>query len=269
MSSSERAWSSTAPTYSSNIARTSAVSAAKLIKKVNELRSIETDAHVLDNGAGTGAVALHVASHYPAAKVVATDISASMLDNVRQAGFGNVETRIADTRTLSRELGNNIYTHVFNTFMLQTITNPFTALQEMAAVMQPGGVVGVGIWGKRNGPFEIWERACQSIDPDYRHAEPFDDPHAWRTVEELEKQLKEAGLKDVDAEECTAPFPFDGAEAFADFWYGAKNPAAVKCMSNWRGDPLEVRPAVERIVREQYADGRDILTWAVLGVGRK
>ena len=269
MNSSEQKWSTTAPTYSSNIARTSAIAAKNLVGKVNKLRSIETNATILDDGAGTGAVSLHVAANAPSAQILATDISQSMLDTVKIAGHANVSTQVADARTISQQLGKDRFTHVFNTFMLQTITNPQKALTEMHAVLQPGGAIGVAVWGKRNGPFEVWERACQTIDPTYHHADPFDDPHAWRTIAELEDALAQAGFEDIDVEEIIAPFPFQSAIAFADFWFGARNPAAVKCMSNWPGDPREVRHAVERVAREEFRDGQDIMTWAVLGTGRK
>ena len=269
MISSEQKWSTTAPTYSANIARTSAVAAKHLVEKVNNLRSIDSNATILDNGAGTGAVSLHIAANMPSTRVLAADISQSMLDTIEAAGHANVSTQIADARIISGQLGKERFTHAFNTFMLQTITDPQRALAEMRAVLQSDGVIGVAVWGKRNGPFEVWERACQSIDPSYRHADPFDDPNAWRTVAELENALSKAGMEDIKVEEITAPFPFPGASAFADFWFGAKNPAAVKCMSNWPGDPLDVRPAVERIAREDFKDGQDIMTWAVLGTGRK
>ena len=44
---------------------------------------------------------------------------------------------------------------------------------------------------------------------------------------------------------------------------------AVKCMSNWTGNWEQVRKAVERVCKEEYGDGKDVMTWAVLGVARK
>ena len=65
------------------------------------------------------------------------------------------------------------------------------------------------------------------------------------------------------------PFPFESTEAFLRFWFGAKNPAAVKMMSNWHGDVEEAKKAVGRAVSEEYGGGREIKTWAVLAAEKK
>ena len=71
-------------------------------------------------------------------------------------------------------------------------------------------------------------------------------------------------------EEVKMPFEFESAEAFAEFWFQARNPAPLKIMSNWPQERMEeVREVVLRLVREEYANGKEICTWAVLGVGKK
>ena len=192
-----------------------------------------------------------------------------MLSDISSHQLANVTTRVVDARNLTSELGKETFTHVLSTFMLQTITTPLVALQEMYSVLVPKGVIGIGIWGQRNGPFEIWERACKALDPSYELIAPFDDPHAWRTRQELEKVLKEVGFNDVRSEEVKIPFEFESTEAFLRFWFEAKNPAAEKSMSNWKGKFDEVRKEAKRIVREDYGNGKEIYTWAVLGVGVK
>ena len=64
-------------------------------------------------------------------------------------------------------------------------------------------------------------------------------------------------------------FPFESPERFSEFWFEGRNPAAVKCMREFRGSMDEARRAVEKVVREEYEGGKGICTWAVLGVGRK
>lgn len=114
--------------------------------------------------------------------------------------------------------------------MLQTITTPLEALKEMHTVLISGGVIGIALWAQRIGPFEIWERACRSIDTSYFLTAPFDDPHAWRTPSELESALKEVGFIDISTEEMMLPFSFEDTQHFLDFWFGAKNPAAENCI---------------------------------------
>lgn len=265
----EGAWSRTAPTYSSNVGRTSALAATRLSDLAHNRSHISSTSMILDVGAGTGAITFALSSQFPSAHILATDISASMLENISTASLPNVTTQVLDARSLGPELRPGTFTHVFNAFMLQTITDPSAAIREMHRVLAPGGVVAVAIWAQRNGPFEIWERACRSLDPSYTLPAPFDDPGAWRTGGELEGALKEARFTGVETEEVAMPFPFEGTEKFVEFWFGAKNPAAEKCIGSWEGDRGTVRTAVERVCREEFADGRGIYTWAVLGVGSK
>ena len=266
---SEEGWTRIANTYSSNVGRTSALAAKHLVSLATQASPITPDSHVLDNGAGAGAITFAVTAQIPSAHILATDISASMLSNISSANLPNVSTRVLDARSLTQELEPSSFTHVFNTFMLQTITTPSAAIREMHSVLRPNGVIGIALWGQRNGPFEIWELACRSLDPSYMLPAPFDDPHAWRTCEELKNALSESGFEDVHTEEVSMPFPFPTTEKFLELWFGAKNPAPEKLMSSYKGNIEEVKRAMERISREEYGDGKDIRTWAVLGVGRK
>ena len=262
-------WTSVANNYGCDVGRTSSRFANRLLQLAHDLSPISAESLILDNGAGTGAVTLAIASQSPSAKIIATDVSASMLDNISARRLPNVSTWVVDARVLSESLGRENFTHVFNTFVLQTITTPLDALREMYSVLKPGGVIGVGIWAQRNGAFDIWQQSCQIIDPSYRLPEPFDDPKAWRTQEELESALQKAGFCGIKSEEVMEPFPFESAETFAEFVFGKKNPAVVQCMSNWTGSLSEVKEAMIGLVREKYANGKEIYLWAVLGVGRK
>ena len=64
------------------------------------------------------------------------------------------------------------------------------------------------------------------------------------------------------------PFVFESAKAFVEFWFRAKNPAPEKMMSNFHGSKERAQEAVAKVVKERYADGKEIFTWAVLGIGR-
>ena len=262
-------WSITAETYSSNVGRTSSLAATRLLTLVQEALPITSTSHVLDNGAGTGAVTFAVASQLPSTHVLATDLTPAMLSNISSANFPNVSVRALDARSLSQELPSDSFTHAFSTFMLHTITTPVEALHEMHSVMRSNGIVGIAIWAQRNGPFDIWERACRSLDSGYALPEPFDDPHAWRTCQELENALGQVGFREIKTEEICMPFPFESTESFLEFWFGAKNPAAEKYLSNWQGNKETIKRAMERICREEFGDGKNICTWAVLGTGRK
>ena len=261
-------FSATASTYASNVGRTSALSATRLIQLAHTTKPLTPSSTVLDNGAGTGAATFAVAAQFPDTHVTATDISASMLDHIASQ-LRNVTTQVVDALKLTSHFTDRPFTHVFNTFVLQTITTPLDALREMHAVLAPGGVAGIALWARRNGPVDIWEEACLTLDPEYKNPPPFDDPNAWRTIGELEAAMEEVGFEDVRVEEARQPFEFESAEAFAKFWMETENPVPVKCRKGWSGDVEEARRAVVRVVRERHEDGKGIDTWAILGVGRK
>ena len=266
----QQAWTTTAPTYSSNVGRTSALSASRLVQLTDGVSPITDDSLVLDVGAGTGAVTFALASHFSRTNIIATDISQSMLDGITAANLPNVQTRVLDALCLSRVLDKETYSHVFNTFMLQAITTPLDALREMQSVLAPDGVIGIAVWGQRIGPFEIWQDACRTIDPSYELPAPFEDENSWRTPNELAGALESVGFGDVRTEKVRMPFEFENAEAFAEFWFGARNPASVKIMGDWPEEKMgEMREVVMRVVRDRYAGGKEIYTWAVLGVGKK
>ena len=270
-------WSTAATAgYSTSVARSTTRSASRIIELARERKPIDETSAVLDVGAGSGAVALEVALGAPSTKVLATDISESMLDNVEKAGLANVSTLVADVSHLGTALHQQAghgFSHIFCTFMLQTITTPQQAVEEMTALLRPGregGVLSIGIWGKPVGPFTIWERACQRIDPSYRLPPPFDDPQAWRTCQELSDGFSRAGLVGIHCEEVIVPFPFASAEAFSDFWFHGLNPAAVKCMSNWPSSDMDkAQQAVLGVAREEFGNGKDVFTCAVLGIASK
>ena len=118
VASSRQLWTNTAPTYSSNVGRTSVLSASRLIQLTDSLSPITNDSLVPDFGAGAGAVTLALASRFSKTKIIATEISASMLEKISQANCPNITARVLDARDFSSELDKGSFSHVFNTFML-------------------------------------------------------------------------------------------------------------------------------------------------------
>lgn len=96
--SNHEAWSSTAPTYSSNIGRTSAYATNRLCQLANELSPMTPTSKILDNTAGTGALTFAMATQFPSTQNLSTDIPAKMLDSISRAILPNVETRVLDAR---------------------------------------------------------------------------------------------------------------------------------------------------------------------------
>ena len=107
-----------------------------------DLAGVTVGSQVLDLGAGTGDQTLLAAQRVgPGGAVLATDISASMLDLAREAARAadllNVQTRVMDAQHLELESGS--FDAVIARFSLQFVPDVRRALAEVRRVLKPGG----------------------------------------------------------------------------------------------------------------------------------
>lgn len=181
--------------------------------------------------------------------------------------FPNVSTRILDA-TAKSDLKYGESTHVLSTFVIQFLPNPDFAVAEMARVLKPTGVLGLGIWEKNKDPIIAWAKACMAIDPLYKVPKAYDNS-AWYTVEEVETALTKAGLKDVKSEVLRVRFEHESAESYVNFWFEGKDTAAESLMNAWTGNAQDVRREMLKIIREEYDDGKAVFINMGLTAGRK
>jgi len=107
-----------------------------------DLAGVTIGRRILDLGAGTGDQSLLAAQRVgPGGTVLATDISAAMLDLAREAAraadLHNVQTRVVDAQRLEFESGS--FDAVIARFSLQFIPDVQRALTEVRRVLKPGG----------------------------------------------------------------------------------------------------------------------------------
>lgn len=146
-------------------------------------------------------------------------------------------------------------------------------ISQIHARSHEGGVIGIGIWTRANGPINFWTQACTTLDPAYAPPNPF-HADAWRDVAEVEAALREVGFQDVRGERLAMPFEFEDTEAFLRFWFEGENPVARRLVAAWterwgqRGRE-EVRRVMGRLVDGAAAGGRGIVVEAGLVVGRR
>ena len=267
-------WSLAASKYASTVGRSSAEAGQLLVSMANSLRKITSDSRILDVGAGTGAITLAAADHCPEVQILASDYSQSMLDilktNVPQKPDLNIKTQVLDANNIEKAFPSNAFSHVLSNFVLQTATtDPCSVMRQMYNVLDAEGVVGIGVWGKGIDPYIIWDEACRSLDPSFELPEPFEDKNAWRTPQELQAGLEQANFTNVQTVSRRLPFPFPSSEAYAQFWYGGKNPGAQIVIDAWKGDPLVVKDALKQVVDTKYDHGKAIRIEGVLAVGVK
>lgn len=114
-----------------------------------DLANLGAGNRVLDVAAGTGDQTLFAARRVgPTGYVLATDISAGMLslatEAVRNAGIGNVETRIMDAAKI--ELNAESFDAVICRMGLMLFPEPVKALIGMCRVVKPSGKVVALVW---------------------------------------------------------------------------------------------------------------------------
>ncbi len=97
----------------------------------------------LDLGCGTGDLAVLVARHFPASRVVAADFTAAMLARVRvrharAPELGRID--LGRANGLRLPFADGSFDLVTNAFVLRNFADLPTALREIRRVLRPGGV---------------------------------------------------------------------------------------------------------------------------------
>ncbi len=265
--STEEPWSNHSAAYEAQVSRMTRQSAHRLID-LTAPYSAESS-YVLDSGAGTGSVTIALCEQFPSIRVLATDLSQTMLDILDTKKLRNVSTRLLDACVLdNKELGNDTFSHCLCTFMVQFTPTPTNVLREMYRVLQPSGTIGIGIWGGGISTRTIWEDACRTIDPEYVAPSPFPSG-TWTTSDEIDKALVDAGFTEVSSESSKLHFDFEGVAAFMRFMFDSEHPTMEKFKNSWPGDLGEVKSAVKKVVIEDYDNAKGIYLDIVLSVAKK
>ncbi|MDB5928922.1 MAG: UbiE/COQ5 methyltransferase [Polaromonas sp.] len=178
---------------------------------------------VLDIAAGAGDQTLDIARRVgPAGQVLATDISASILefaaDNARRAGLLNVKTHVADAEALDLEDGQ--FDAAACRLGLMFCPAPLQALRQARHALKPGGHASVLVFS------EPAANPCIGIliSTALRHAglpprDPF-QPGSLLSLGKpglLEALFGQAGFAGVAASRIAAPFRLPSAADYLDF----------------------------------------------------
>jgi len=100
---------------------------------------------VLEAGCGVGAQTAILAKGSPGARIVSMDISQGSLDQARQRvekeGISDVQFQRADIFQLP--FREDCFDHIFLCFVLEHLSDPTLALQELKKILRPGGTLTV------------------------------------------------------------------------------------------------------------------------------
>ena len=261
-------WGSAADVYASLVERVTHPPVEELISCLNSVRPFSApNTHVLDNGCGTGVLTKALNSQFPNALIIAADLSPGMVEVIERKKLKNVRTMVLDATDL-HPFQPGTFTHVLSTFVIQFVPDPLRAMNEMYRVTAPGGVVGLGTWGKLD-MNEPWTDACRRFEPNYTSPN-YGLVEGWSTEEQVKAQMEKAGCREVETKIVRPKWGFKSDE-YIRYWFESKNPGIEVVLGPWResGKLGEVRPVFEKVVKENYNGGRDFGMEAILAFGKK
>ena len=185
----------------------------------------------LDVGCGTGALTEAILQQVKPRSVTGVDPSAGFVDYAKaQVSDPRVTFEVADAQSLAEESAH--FDVAVSGLVLNFVPKPLLAVQEMARVMRPGGVVAAYVWdyaGKMELMRYFWDAAVD-LDPDAsKLAEGLRFPICQPPA--LVALLNEAGLRDFQTQTIDVPTTFHD---FDDYWnpfLGGQGPAPGYAMS--------------------------------------
>jgi ubiquinone/menaquinone biosynthesis C-methylase UbiE len=181
-----------------------------------DLAGVTVGSQVLDLGAGTGDQTLLAAQRVgPGGAVLATDISASMLDLAREAARAadllNVQTRVMDAQHLELESGS--FDAVIARFSLQFVPDVRRALAEVRRVLKPGGRLAALVYSAvEKNPYRAAPQAIASRLAGRPFPEPGPGQWALNEPATLVDAYRQAGFQEVDVRPATLAWRFPSLE---------------------------------------------------------
>jgi len=128
----------------------------------------------------------------------------------------------------------------------------------------------MALWQSASGtltPHAIWHDAARAVDRSYVN------PHlvpakSWSGLSQLELGPRQSGFRDIKVELFRIGFDV-GREGFMKFFWESGTPMPVQRIESFKVDLEKVKKVMERILTEQYDNGRNIPLEAALAAGRK
>jgi len=138
--------------------------------------SYPAGARVLEAGCGVGAQTAILAKKSPEARIISVDISQGSIDQarrlVRDEGLSNVQFQRADIFQLP--FHGDCFDHIFLCFVLEHLSDPIRAMQELKKILLPGGTLTV---------IEGDHGSC------YFHPETREALACWRSLNAVQAEL--------------------------------------------------------------------------------
>jgi SAM-dependent methyltransferase len=239
---------------------------------VLDCAGLQPGEHLLDVAAGTGALAFAAAER--GANVVATDFAPGMVEQmharIHDESIANVETRVMDGQDL--DLPDNSFDVATSQFGLIFFPDRSRGFRELYRVLNPGGRCVVSSWSSvdRN---QLDGPLLEAVQLAGAGPLPWPGPPPALSLsdpEEFQREMEDAGFKQVVISKATHPFTCDSPDAV---WAELKSTVPViLAMVDLVGDDVveSIGRAYIRLLRERYGSGPLSLdAEALIGVGLK
>jgi SAM-dependent methyltransferase len=237
------------------------------ISPLLDVAGVREGSRVLDVACGPGLLAGEAAARH--ATVVAVDLSPVMLALARKQ-HPAVEFREGDAEALPFAEGS--FDAVLCNFGLGHFPRPERAMEELARVLVPGGVVAVSWWqlprSRLNGIFFDAAREAGLTAPSGVPAGP--PPDRFSDERRFEQLLGSAALTDVRVSTLVWRARVESLDA----WWNGGLGSMVRVAAVIAGQPADVlrrtREIFERLAREHAADGAFLVPLAAsIATGRR
>jgi len=185
-----------------------------------DMAGVTSGSCVIDLGAGTGDQTVAAARRVgPDGSVLATDLSAVMLDRAREAagavGLQNVTTRVLDMQQL--DLPSASFHAAFARFSLQFVPDVQRALAEVRRVLKPGGRFAAVVFSSvEQNPFRAMPQAIASRLVGRPFPEPGPGQWALNAPDELTDAFGTAGFREVSVQSVPFVYRFETLEDAVD-----------------------------------------------------
>jgi ubiquinone/menaquinone biosynthesis C-methylase UbiE len=160
---------------------------------------------VLDVGTGTARIPIALAGADPRARVLALDLSETMLAqaalNIATAGMTTrIRTHHGDAKTLLDSFGAGSFEGVISNTIIHHIPDPVPALETMARLVGPGGTLMVRDLARPGSRVEITRLVDTYAAGESDQARSLFDAslHAALTLDEIRLMIKNLGLSPED-----------------------------------------------------------------------
>jgi ubiquinone/menaquinone biosynthesis C-methylase UbiE len=194
----------------------------KATEKMLEMAGISSGSRVLDIAAGAGEQSITAAKKVgPTGYVLATDISANILDYAKQMagqeGLSNLDTKLMDGENL--ELDNEQFDAVISRVGLIYFPDQQKALKEMLRVLKPGGKIAAIVYSTPDKnkffsvPVSIIRNRAKLPPPLPGQPGPF----SLGAAGVIEKAFSDAGFKNVGSQLVDSPLLLSSAKECVRF----------------------------------------------------